>query len=165
MINNETFSGGVDGIADIRSITVNAADGGGGSIGGINAADANFAADSGVIGIEAEDILVQLFLFVGDMTPSGTAQPRLRISGDSPLMEVLITGGDLAEATGDFQIDTNGVAYPFDITATTGQRSISDSTLRPDLGDGSLAPVADTFAADPDAYFATDGQRGRVLLP
>ena len=78
-------------------------------------------------------------------------------------MEVLITGGDLAEATGDFQIDTNGVVYPFDITATTGQRSISDSNLRPDLGDGSRAPVADTFAADADAYFATDGQRGRVV--
>ena len=162
LINSETFAGEADGIADIRSIRVNAAGGGGGSIGGINAADANFAADSGVIGIEAEDISVQRFLFVGDMTPSGTTQPRLRISGDSPLMEVLITGGDLAEATGDFQIDTNGVVYPFDITATTGQRSISDSNLRPDLGDGSRAPVADTFAADADAYFATDGQR--VLL-
>lgn len=159
LIRDDTFSDGVDGIADIRSITVNAADGRGGSIGGINAADANFVADSGVIGIEAEDIAVQSFLFVEDMMPSGSAQPRLSISGDSPLMEVLITGGDLAEATGDFQIDTNGVVYPFDITATSGQRSISDSTLRPDLGDGSLAPVTDTFAADPDAYFVTDGQR------
>ena len=97
--------------------------------------------------------------FCGGYDAVGLSATRLSISGDSPLMEVLITGGDLAEATGDFQIDTNGVVYPFDITATSGQRSISDSTLRPDLGDGSLAPVTDTFAADPDAYFVPDGQR------
>ena len=39
-----------------------------------------------------------------------------------------------------------------------GELSIRDSELRPDLGDGILDAVTDTFVADPDAYFVTDGQ-------
>ena len=42
--------------------------------------------------------------------------------------------------------------------ATDGQRSIADNSFRPDLGDGSLETVTDTFQADKDTYFLTDGQ-------
>ena len=66
--------------------------------------------------------------------------------------------GDSAEATGDLQIDTNGVVYPFPIVAADGALSIRDSDLRPDLGDGQIPAVSDTFVANPDGYFVTDGQ-------
>ena len=158
LINSQTFSGDVDGIADVRLIRVVAPVGQQADIGGINAANGKFAASSGVIGVDADDIRVGLFLFVGNLRPSGTAVPRIRISPDSTISEILINGGDLADATGAFQIDTNDLVYPFPFRATDGQRSISDISLRPDLGDGRLEPVTDTFAADPDAYFVTDGQ-------
>lgn len=162
LINSGTFGGAVSGIAEIRSLTISDSST---AIGGINAANANFIGDSGIIGIDAENVEVGVFLFVGDMTPSGTAQPRLRVSAASMISEILINGGDLAETTGTFQIETNGVVYTFPITATDGQRSISDSPLRTDLGDGRLDPVSDTFAADIDAYFLTDGQTAAVNNP
>ena len=85
------------------------------------------------------------------------------------LEDLFITGGDLAEATGMFEIDTNGVVYPFTITATDGQRSISNEggrvSFRPDLGDGSLDPVTDTFTVNIDNFFVTDGQMARVNQP
>ena len=66
--------------------------------------------------------------------------------------------GDSAEATGDLRIDTNGVVYPFPIVAADGALSIRDSDLRPDLGDGQIPAATDTFVANPDGYFVTDGQ-------
>ena len=157
LINNNTFTGDVDGIADIKSITVTGAGGGAGNIGGINAANAVFTDMDGVIGIDAEDISVDSFLFVGDMSPSGTSEPRIRISADSMISEILINGGDLAETTGALQIDTNGIVYTFPIKATDGQRSITNSSLRTDIGDGSLQPVTDTFVNAADNFFLTDG--------
>lgn len=158
LINSQTFDGAVDGIADVRLIRVVAPDGAFVNIGGINAANANFEALSGVIGLDAEDANIENFLFVGDIEPLGNAFSWLRLLSQSFLPEILINGGDLREATGSRQIDTNGFVYPFLILATDGQWSISNSPLRPDLGDGALAPVSDTFAANPDLYFATDGQ-------
>ncbi len=159
LINEETFSGGADGIADIRSLTVGAGGGGVSTIGGINAANANFRGSSGMIGIAAETVRVNLFLYVGDMTPSGSAGPSLRISPLSTLPEIQINGGDLREAVGAHQIDTNGAVYGFPIQAMDGQRSISGSGFRPDLGDGFLGRVRDTFALEMDSCFLTDGQR------
>ena len=150
----------MNGVAEIQSLTIND---GSTAIGGINAANANIIGSDGILGIEAPDVVVGVFLFVGDITPSGTAMPVLRVSADSTIDDLLITGGDLAEAIGDFQIDTNGVVYPFSIKATDGQRSISNTLLRSDLGDGSLVPVTDTFAADPDLYFVTDGQTTGIV--
>ena len=157
LINDNTFTGDVDGIADIKSITVSGAGGGAGNIGGINAANAVFTDSDGVIGIDAANISVDSFLFVGDMSPSGTSEPRIRISADSMISEILINGGDLAETTGALQIDTNGIVYTFPIKATDGQRSISNSSLRTDIGDGSLQPVTDTFVNAADDFFLTNG--------
>ena len=159
LINEETFSGGADGIADIKSLTVGVGGGGISMIGGINAANANFRDSSGMIGIDAETVRVNLFLYVGDLTPSGTAEPSLRISPMSTLPEIQINGGDLREAVGAYQIDTNGAVYGFPIQAMDGQRSISGSGFRSDLGDGYLPITTDTFALEMDTYFLTDGQR------
>ena len=115
LINSQTFSGDVDGIADVRLIRVVAPVGQQADIGGINAANARFEATSGDIGVDADDIRVGLFLFVGNIRPSGTAVPRIRISPDSAISEILINGGDLADATGAFQIDTNDLVYPFSL--------------------------------------------------
>ena len=162
LIKSDSFSGDVDGIADIRSITIAAP---ATEIGAINAANANFIASDGIIGIDAEDVEVGLFLFIGDITPSVSAQPRIRVSAQSTITEILISGGDLAEATGNRQIDTNGVIYAFPIAASDGQRSISDSDLRPDIDNGSLDAVLDTFFDDIDAFFQTDGQSVIAIVP
>ena len=154
-----TLADPVNGIADVQSLTISD---GATQIGGIGAANANFTGTDGIIGIDAPDVVVGVFLFVGDITPMGTAMPVLRVSADSMLDDLFITGGDLAEAMGMFEIDTNGVVYPFPITATDGQRSINGSPFRTDLGDGSLDPVSDTFAASIDDFFVTDGQMTRV---
>ena len=158
LINEDTFSGSADGIADISGIVIAVPEGETREIGGINAANTNFEGDDAAIGIFADRIVFRQFLFVGDITPSGTSAPAIRIDPDSSLTAILINGGDLAEATGSLQIDTAGAVYPFPILATDGRRSITDSPLRPDLGDGVLPPVAVTFVADVDAYFITDGQ-------
>ena len=155
LINENTFSGSVNGIAEINSLTISD---GATAIGGISAANANFVGSDGIIGIDAPDLQVGVFVFVGDLTPSGTVLPVLRINTNSMIGGILIAGGDLAEATGAFQIDSAGIVYPFPITATEGQRSISNSSFRPDLGDGFLPPVTTTFVSDIDAYFLTDGQ-------
>ena len=158
LINEDTFSGSADGIADISGIVIAVPEGETREIGGINAANTNFEGDDAAIGIFADRVVFRQFLFVGDITPSGTSAPAIRIDPDSSLTAILINGGDLAEATGSLQIDTAGAVYPFPILATDGRRSITDSPLRPDLGDGVLPPVAVTFVADVDAYFITDGQ-------
>ena len=154
LIDDDTLSGEVNGIAEIASLTITD---GSTMIGGINAADANFIGSSGTIGIDAPDVSVASFLFVGDITPSGTAQPLLRISQASTIPEIRITGGDLAEATGALQIDTNGDVYGFPIFAADGQRSINGAPQRPDLDNGRLDPITTTFGADIDGYFVTDG--------
>ena len=158
LIRSTTFSGTVDGVADVRLITVVDSGSGTTRMGGINAANANFIGTSGVIGIAAEGVRFSAWLYLCNIIPSGTAQPWLRISPASSIGEILITGGDLAAAIGDHRIDTNGETYPFPIRATDGQRSISNSPLRADLGDGVLPPVRDTFVADVNAYFLSSQQ-------
>ena len=165
LINSQTFSGDVNGIADIRLIRVDSEEGETTKIGGINAANANFIASEGIIGIDAPDVIVELFLFIGDITPSGTTLPVIRISPDSLVPEIQINGGDLSEAIEAFQIDTNDEIYPFPFAATDGQRSISDSPLRPDIGDGRLQPVLDTLFEDTDSFFETDGQNVISIVP
>ena len=172
LINSQTLSGDLDGIADIRLIRVVSNEGGSSSIGGINAANANFVGTEGVIGIDAPDSIVGTgspsfpgFCFIGDITPSGTAIPFIQISPESSIPEILITGGDFEEATGDFQIDTGGAVYPFPFAATDGQRSIRDSPFRTDIGEGSLQPALDTFFEDIDSFFQTDGQNVIAIVP
>ena len=154
------FAGGVDGIADIKAVVIE----GEGKIGVIHAANANFMDSSGTIGIDAAGIDVVRALSIGDITPSGTAKPVLWIgaasldpagapAGETVIGEIRIEGGDLAEAVGDYRIDTGGVSYGFPIRAVDGQRSIRNSPLRSNLGDGVLAAVKDTFVADRDTYF------------
>ena len=165
IISGSTFSGNVDGIADIKSISVESPDGQVTMIGGINAANANFVGLAGVlqfIGINAPDVIVTNFLLIGDLSPSGQAAPRIVISPSSTIQEISITGGDLREAVGSRRIDTDDVVYSFSFTASSGQRSISDSSLRPDLGDGRLDAATDTFASDVDSYFLTDGQSSGI---
>ena len=65
LINSQTFSGDVNGIADIRLIRVDSKGGETTKIGGINAASANFIASEGIIGIDALDVIVEMFLFIG----------------------------------------------------------------------------------------------------
>ena len=166
LVKDDTFAIPVNGMADIRAISIE----GDGNIGAIDAANVNFVGSSGEIGIDAVGAVVRRMVLIGDITPGGTARPVLRISGDSldpsdaaaegqsVISEIRIAGGDLREATGDQRIDTNGVVYPFPIVAADGALSIRDSDLRPDLGDGHLPTVTDTYVANPDGYFVTDGQ-------
>ena len=165
LIKDDTFDGGVDGMADLQAVVIE----GEGSIGAIDAANANFVSSFGTIGIDAGGTIVKRALSIGDITPSEGTTPVLRISGDSldpanagegetVIGEILIAGGDLREATEQLRIDTAEVVYRFPIVAVDGELSIRDSELRPDLGDGILDAVTDTFVADPDAYFVTDGQ-------
>ena len=155
LIRDNTLAGSVDGIAEIKSLTIND---GSTEVGGINAANANFSGSDGIVGIDAPDVMVGVFLFVGNITPSSNAQPAIRVSSNSSIPEIRITGGDLAETTGEFQIDTNGEIYSFPFVAADGQRSISNTLRRPDLGDGRLEPVTDTFLTNINLYFVTDGQ-------
>ena len=165
LVKDDTFAGAVNGMADIRAIHIE----GDGSIGAIDAANANFVGSSDEIGIDAAGTVVRRALTIGDLAPSEAARPLLRISGnslnpanvgqgESVVAEIRIAGGDLAEATGDRQIDTAEVRYQFPIVAEDGELSIRDSNLRPDLGDGHLPAVTDTFVANPNSYFVTDGQ-------
>ena len=165
LVKEDTFATPVNGMADIRAISIE----GDGNIGAIDATNVNFVGSSGEIGIDAQGTVVVRALSIGDITPSETAMPVLRISGDSlnpanvgqgetVIDEIRIAGGDLREATGDLRIDTNGVVYPFPIVAADGVLSIRDSDLRQDLGDGQIPAVSDTFVANPGAYFVTDGQ-------
>ena len=153
LILNTTFSGNVDGIADLRSIRVVGSENGSGAMKGIDAANANFTGFEGGIGIRADGIRVVERLALYDLTPLGIARPRLRIDPASMIDAILVTGGDLAESVGEYRIDTNGVAYSFPIRSIDGRRSISKSPLRTDLGDGVLPAVKDTFVAHPSTYF------------
>ena len=165
LIKHDTFAGAVDGMADLQAVVIE----GEGSMGAIDAANANFVSSFGTIGIDAGGAIVKRALSIGDITPSEGTTPVLRISADSldpanagkgetVIGEILIAGGDLREAKEQLQIDTAEVEYEFPIVAVEGELSIRDSELRPDLGDGILDAVTDTFVADPDAYFVTDGQ-------
>ena len=154
LVRSDTFTSGSTGVAEIQSLTIND---GSTSIGGINAANVNFVGFEGVIGIDAPNVSVEVFLFVGNLTPSGTAEAVLRISSISMIESLLVTGGDFAETIGRFQIDTNGVAYSFPIQSVNGQRSIRDSRFRLDLGAGNLPAITNTFVEAPDDYFLTDG--------
>ena len=158
LIAEETFGGSVNGLADVKRLSLK----GGGTyseMGGINAANANFTAGTGFFGIDASNHRVRHFLFVGDITPSGSARPVLRVSAESTVQEIQINGGDLREATGEYAIDTNGMVYPFPVKSMEGRRSISNSPSRPDLGDGTMPRVTDTFMSDRDFYFETQGQK------
>ena len=155
LIQDDTLAGSVNGIAEIQSLSIND---GSTEVGGINAANANFSGSDGIVGIDAPNVVVGALLYVGDISPAGNAQPAIRVSANSTVPEILITGGDLTETIGDFQIDTNGVIYSFPFVATDGQRSISNTVHRPDLGDGRLEPVTDTFLVNINLYFVTDGQ-------
>ena len=170
LIEEDTFAGAVDGIADIKAVVIE----GEASIGVIDAANANFVGSSGEVGIDAAETMVKRALSIGDIMPSAGTTPVLRISGASldpanvgvdekVVDELWITGGDLREATGALQIDTGGVAYGFFIVAVGGERSIRNSELRPDLGDGVLEAVTDTFVAEPNDYFVTDGQKTKLM--
>ena len=172
LIKEDTFAGAVDGRADLQAVVIE----GESSIGAIDAANANFVSSFGTIGIDAGQTIVKRALLLGDITPSeGTTPPVLRINGESldrantaegetVIIAILIAGGDLREATGDLQIDTGGMVYPFRILAAAGERSISESAQRSDLGDGRLPAVTDTFVASPDDYFEPDGQKSGVSI-
>ena len=171
LIEEDTFDGEVDGRADLQAVVIE----GEGSMGAIDAASANFVSSFGTIGIDAGQTIVKRALLLGDITPSEGTTPVLRISGESldpaeagegetVIIAILIAGGDLREATGDLQIDTGGMVYPFRILAAAGERSIGESAQRSDLGDGILDAVTDTFVADPDAYFEPDGQKSGVSI-
>ena len=151
LIMEDTFATPVNGMADIRAISIE----GDGNIGAIDASNANFVGSSEVIGVDAPSTMVKMALSIGDITPGGTAIPYLRISadslaaGDMVIEEIRIHGGDLAEAIDTLQIDTNGVVYMFPIVAVDGTKSI----------DGEIIPAATgTFVTNPDDHFVTDGQ-------
>ena len=171
LIVEDTFAGPVDGMADLQAVVIE----GEGSIGAIDAANANFVSPFGTIGIDAGGAIVKRALSIGDITPREGVTPVLRISaesldraeageGETVIIAILIAGGDLREATGDLQIDTGGVVYPFRILAAAGERSIGESAQRTDLGDGILDAVTDTFVASPDDYFEPDGQKSGVSI-
>ena len=154
IVMEDSFMDGPNGWAEIRAIDVHH-DAGMGSIGMIDAANVSFRAMDGVIGIDAMDTLVVMHLSIGDLTipEMGTAMAYLRISGDSLAMgdmvieEILIAGGDLAQSTGDNQVDTGGEI--FKIMAVDGMGTI----------DAMVVPAAtETFVTNPDDYFMTDGQ-------
>ena len=154
IVMEDSFMDGPNGWAEIRAIDVHH-DAGMGSIGAINAANVSFVAMDGVIGIDAMDTVVMMALSIGDLTipEMGTAMAYLRISGDSLAMgdmvieEILIAGGDLAQSTGDNQVDTGGEI--FKIMAVDGMGTI----------DAMVVPAAtETFVTNPDDYFMTDGQ-------
>ena len=170
LIEEDTFAGAVDGIADIKAVVIE----GESRIGAIDAANANFVGSSDEVGIDAAGTVVKRVLSIGDITPSAGTTPVLRISGaslapadaaegETVIAEIQIAGGDLREATGALQIDTGGVGYDFPIVAVDGERSIRNSELRVDLGDGVLEAVTDTFVAKPDDYFVTDGQKTKLM--
>ena len=111
---------------------------------------------------------------LGDITPTEGTRPLLRISensldpvnvgsGETVIVEIRVEGGDLRVATGNLQIDTGEVAYSFPTVAVEGELSIRDSEQRPDLGDGILSAVSDTFVANPNGYFVTDGQTVEIM--
>ena len=165
LIKDSTFEGEVDGIADIQAVVIEDE----GSLGAIDATNVNFVSSFGTIGIDAGGTTVKRALSIGDITPSEGVVTSLRIGGDSldpgraaegetVIEGIWIAGGDLREATGQLQVDTGEVVYRFPIVAVDGERSIRNSALRPDLGDGVLPAVTDTFVANPDDYFVTDGQ-------
>ena len=140
-----------NGWAEIRKIVIE----GMGSIGAIHAANVSFRAMDGVVGIDAPDTVVVRALSIGDLTlvEGGTAKPYLKVSGDSlavggmVIEEIRIHGGDLAQSTGDDQVDTGGAI--FKIMAVDGLGTI----------DAMIFPAKlDTFVADPDEYFITNGQ-------
>jgi hypothetical protein len=154
IVMEDSFMDGPNGWAEIRAIDVHH-DAGMGSIGMIDAANVSFRAMDGVIGIDAMDTVVMMALSIGDLTipEMGTAMAYLRISGDSLAMgdmvieEILIAGGDLAQSTGDNQVDTGGEI--FKIMAVDGMGTI----------DAMVVPAAtETFVTNPDDYFMTDGQ-------
>ena len=115
LIEDATFAGQVDGIVEIKVVVIEGQ-------GEIDAANVNFTGSSGTIGIDAAGIDVVRVLSIGDITPSGTAKPVLRIGGasldpetagevETVIAEIRIEGGDLAEAVGVYRIDTGGVSY------------------------------------------------------
>ena len=58
----------VNGIAEIQSLSITD---GATQIGGINAANANFTGTDGLVGIDAPNVVVGVFLFVGGHHPFG----------------------------------------------------------------------------------------------
>ncbi len=155
-----------DGMADIQNVIVVPITGRASHIGGINAANANFISDVGVVGIVADDIRFGDFndatgaggLLIGNITPSGTAQAWVRISPFSVLDEIQINGGDLAGvAASGIKLDTNMHVWNF--AARDGRISIEGVDAVNNGRD--LQVAARGFFDDPDngdTYFMTPGQ-------
>ena len=162
LIDRKSFSGRANGWADIRLISIKD---GSTKIGGINAANVIFSGKEGSIGIDAPEVSVGLFAFVGEMVPRRRALPVIRISPESTIRFLLITGAGFKKVRSERKIDTNGIVFPFPIAADSGQLSIKASKRRPDIGSGRLTVVRDTFAASPDDYFQTPGQKVIVIEP
>ena len=94
----------------------------------------------------------------GGVTYTCMSSAECRIEGTRVSMGTVLT----SDTAGDLQIDTGEIRYGFPIVAAFGELSIRDSDLRPDLGDGDLPAETDTFVANPDGYFVTDGQLTQV---
>ena len=162
LINAQSFPENVDGIADIRKLSIESIDG---KVGGINLANANLTDSSEgspneTFGLIAESI--QHFCFLGDITyVAGGGIPTIQISSDSPIDQILVSGGDFFESgqgSEEAKIRTLGRIYPFPFVVTDAQRSIANSQFRVDLEDGKISAARDTILIDPNRYFSTPGQ-------
>ena len=162
LINAQSFPENADDMADIKKLSIESIDG---KVGGINLANANLTDSSEcspneTFGLIAESI--QHFCFLGDITyVEGGGIPTIQISPDSPIDQILVSGGDFFESgqgNEEAKIRTLGRIYPFPFVVTDAQRSIANSQFREDLEDGKIPASRDTILIDPDRYFDTPGQ-------
>jgi len=123
---NAIFTGGLtggDNTADIARLTIVAdpSNPSGSTFGGIRASNANFAADSGVVGIAAANVQVQSVVNVGDINASGTASPTLVFGTNSQFGALNVGGGDLLSANG--KAINNAGSYVYGINLSAGTKS------------------------------------------
>lgn len=70
------------------------------NFGSIRTGNAYFSADTGVVGIRAENVAVQGQVRIGDIDASGSGVPTLYFNSNSQFQTVFVQGGDLAQSNG-----------------------------------------------------------------
>jgi len=70
------------------------------NFGSIRAGNAYFSADTGVVGIRAENVAVQGAVRIGDIDATGSGVPTLYFNSNSQFQTVFVQGGDLEQSNG-----------------------------------------------------------------
>lgn len=128
-----TFTGENEGVATVARLLLvgseqNAA--GYNNMGSINASNAEFVAESGVVGIRGENVAIQGEVRIHDIDASNAGIPTLLFDEASQFGEVWVHGGDLKQSNGRSFVTDYATTDPSEVTLNGFDRFYSVMGIR-----------------------------------